>query len=69
LFYIYVYLQPYKTVAYRNSKENPRVKKGDQLGYFQFGGFTHCLVFKKDAIAQFASNPNRREISIPIQMQ
>jgi phosphatidylserine decarboxylase len=37
-------------------KANQQVKKGDQLGYFQFGGSTHCLVFKKDAIAQFASN-------------
>ncbi|THU91240.1 phosphatidylserine decarboxylase-like protein [Dendrothele bispora CBS 962.96] len=26
-----------------------RVKKGDHLGMFHFGGSTHCLVFKKDA--------------------
>jgi phosphatidylserine decarboxylase len=30
-----------------------KVKKGDELGYFQFGGSTHCLVFKKDAIKKF----------------
>lgn len=29
------------------------VKKGDQLGYFQFGGSTHCLIFRKDVIEQF----------------
>jgi phosphatidylserine decarboxylase len=29
------------------------VKKGDQLGYFQFGGSTHCLIFKKNVIEQF----------------
>jgi phosphatidylserine decarboxylase len=31
-----------------------RVGKGDQVGYFQFGGSTHCLIFKKGAIAEFS---------------
>ena len=35
--------------------ENSTVKKGDQLGYFQFGGSTHCLVFRKGVISQFAA--------------
>jgi phosphatidylserine decarboxylase len=30
------------------------VAKGDELGYFQFGGSTHCLVFRPGAIADFA---------------
>lgn len=30
------------------------VKKGQQIGYFQFGGSTHCVLFKKGAIASFA---------------
>lgn len=30
------------------------VDKGDELGYFQFGGSTHCLVFRPGAIAEFA---------------
>jgi phosphatidylserine decarboxylase len=29
------------------------VAKGDELGYFQFGGSTHCLVFRPGAIADF----------------
>ncbi len=29
------------------------VKKGEQIGYFQFGGSTHCLLFKEGAIADF----------------
>jgi phosphatidylserine decarboxylase len=29
------------------------VAKGEELGYFQFGGSTHCLVFRPDAIADF----------------
>jgi phosphatidylserine decarboxylase len=31
-----------------------RVAKGDELGYFQFGGSTHCLVFRPGAIADFS---------------
>ena len=31
------------------------VKKGDQVGHFQFGGSTHCLVFQRGAIATFAA--------------
>ncbi len=30
-----------------------KVAKGDELGYFQFGGSTHCLVFRPGAIAGF----------------
>lgn len=28
--------------------EGQRVKKGDQLGYFQFGGSSHAVIFDKD---------------------
>lgn len=37
-------------------KEGDRVKKGDQLGYFQYGGSTHCLIFRPGVIAEFALN-------------
>jgi phosphatidylserine decarboxylase len=30
------------------------VGKGDELGYFQFGGSTHCLVFRPGVIAEFS---------------
>jgi phosphatidylserine decarboxylase len=30
------------------------LEKGDELGYFQFGGSTHCLVFRPGAIAEFS---------------
>ncbi len=36
-------------------KEGSKVKKGDQIGYFQFGGSTHCLVFRKGVISEFAA--------------
>jgi phosphatidylserine decarboxylase len=29
------------------------VGKGEELGYFQYGGSTHCLIFRPDAIAEF----------------
>lgn len=32
------------------------VAKGDELGYFQFGGSTHCLIFRPGAIADFTLN-------------
>ena len=31
-----------------------RVAKGEELGYFQFGGSTHCLVFRPGVVADFA---------------
>jgi phosphatidylserine decarboxylase len=34
-------------------KEGQRVQKGDQVGYFQFGGSTHCLVFRPGVISHF----------------
>lgn len=38
-----------------DSKITPgyHVAKGEELGYFQFGGSTHCLVFRPGAIADF----------------
>lgn len=36
--------------------EGDKIAKGDQLGYFQFGGSTHCLVFQKDVISEWSAN-------------
>ena len=38
------------------SKVTPgyHVGKGEELGYFQYGGSTYCLVFRPGAIAEFA---------------
>jgi phosphatidylserine decarboxylase len=35
-------------------KAGYHVEKGEELGYFQFGGSTHCLVFRPGAIAEFS---------------
>ena len=35
-------------------KEGQHVKKGEEIGFFQFGGSTHCLVFRRGAVAEFA---------------
>jgi phosphatidylserine decarboxylase len=34
-------------------KAGESVKKGGELGYFRFGGSTHCLIFQKDVIDEF----------------
>ncbi|WP_066516981.1 phosphatidylserine decarboxylase family protein [Curtobacterium ammoniigenes] len=34
--------------------EGAHVSKGDELGYFQFGGSTECIIFQPGAIAEFA---------------
>ncbi|MDN3610419.1 phosphatidylserine decarboxylase family protein [Vibrio ostreicida] len=34
-------------------EEDQRVTKGDQIGFFQYGGSSHCLVFQKDVIKAF----------------
>jgi len=34
--------------------EGQRVKKGEQIGYFQFGGSTHCIMFRVGVISEFA---------------
>ena len=34
-------------------KEGQKVKKGDQLGMFHFGGSTHCLVFRPEVKIKF----------------
>lgn len=30
------------------------IKKGEELGYFQYGGSTHCLIFRPGVIKEFA---------------
>ncbi len=35
-----------------------RVEKGQELGYFQFGGSTHCVLFRKGVIKQFTGEEN-----------
>ncbi len=41
-------------VIHPEVKPGNRVKKGDELGFFQYGGSTHCLVFRPGAIASFS---------------
>lgn len=35
-----------------------RVEKGQELGYFQFGGSTHCVIFRPGAIKEFTAPPD-----------
>ena len=53
-----------------DSKLTPgyHVEKGAELGCFQFGGSTHCLVFRPDAIADFtlAAIPQPHDPQAPL---
>ncbi len=46
------------------------VGKGDELGYFQFGGSTHCLVFRPGVIADFtlAAIPQPHDRNPPLML-
>jgi phosphatidylserine decarboxylase len=37
----------------RPLRRGQHVRKGDQVGYFQFGGSTHCLVFRPSVVLNF----------------
>lgn len=38
-----------------NIKPGARIEKGQELGYFQFGGSTHCVIFRPGAIKEFTA--------------
>ena len=40
-------------------KPNAKVEKGQELGYFQFGGSTHCVIFRPGAIKEFTATKNQ----------
>ena len=44
------------------------VGKGDELGYFQFGGSTHCLVFQPGVITEFSLDaiPQPHDPNVPL---
>jgi len=49
--------------------EGQRVRKGDQIGMFHFGGSTHCLVFRPDVKLQFdhhGQQPGLHARNIPV---
>jgi phosphatidylserine decarboxylase len=55
-----------------DSKVTPgyQVQKGEELGYFQYGGSTHCLVFRRGAIAEFtlAAIPQPHDPKAPLML-
>lgn len=46
-------------------KEGQKVKKGDQIGMFHFGGSTHCLMFRKGVDVRGFPEPSR-EANVPV---
>lgn len=41
-------------VIHGEMRPGRRVRKGEELGYFQYGGSTYCLVFGPGAVSEFA---------------
>jgi phosphatidylserine decarboxylase len=46
------------STCFINEKIKPgaRVEKGQELGYFQFGGSTHCVVFRPGVVQEFTGH-------------
>ena len=52
-------------------KEPVKIKRGDDIGHFEFGGSTHAMIFQKDKakLAIWAENATKfRNLAAPIQM-
>ncbi|QKF83358.1 phosphatidylserine decarboxylase family protein [Halarcobacter ebronensis] len=51
-------------------KEGQKIKKGDELGMFHFGGSTHCLIFRPEVKLKFDfhnnKKPNINAVNIPV---
>jgi phosphatidylserine decarboxylase len=45
-----------------------RVRKGDELGFFQYGGSTCCLVFERDVIRSFVPQPPFDDNAAPLKV-
>lgn len=49
-------------------KEGQHVNKGDEIGYFQYGGSTHCLIFEPNVIQSFVPQPPFNINTAPIKI-
>ncbi|SDD27414.1 phosphatidylserine decarboxylase [Paraburkholderia lycopersici] len=45
-----------------------RVKKGDEIGFFQYGGSTYCLIFQPGVIRAFEPQPPYRDDVPPLKV-
>ncbi|KAJ3146984.1 hypothetical protein HK101_002263, partial [Irineochytrium annulatum] len=46
-------------------KEGEKIKKGEQLGMFHFGGSSHCLLFRKGVELEFVPQPGQ-DHNVPV---
>ena len=55
-------------IIHSTVKPGQHVAKGEELGHFQYGGSTHCLVFRPGAIAEFtlAAVPQPHDPNAPL---
>lgn len=45
-----------------------RVNKGDEIGYFQYGGSTYCLIFEPGVVDNFVPKPPFHDDAQPIKV-
>ncbi len=39
-------------------RQGAKIKKGEEIGQFQFGGSTHAVIFRKGAIKELIPDPS-----------
>jgi len=49
--------------------EGGHVNKGDEIGYFQYGGSTHCLIFEPNVIQSFVPQPPFNFDTAPLEIK
>lgn len=47
-------------------KEGDRVRKGEEIGMFHFGGSTHCLIFRKEVKLEGFPDTQNIEHNVPV---
>jgi phosphatidylserine decarboxylase len=47
-------------------KEGQRVRKGDEIGTFHYGGSTHCLIFRPQVKLRFLSRETSGNANVPV---
>ena len=47
-------------------KEGQKIRKGDEIGMFHFGGSTHCLIFRPETKVTFSTDDYPAGQNIPL---
>ncbi len=45
-------------IIHPDIRPDARVQKGQELGHFQFGGSSHCILFRRGVVREFTGAEN-----------